>query len=241
MQSVSFELAPLVARLEGMADAKYRDFHSSLVPGMGVRLLGVRVPQLRAIARELLRGDWRGFLEASRCADLYELRLLHAFVLGGAKCPIEEKIALTDAFLPHVENWAVCDGLCSTFKPRAGDREALFPFVLACADSEVEFRKRFGLVMLFSYFAEGPWGDATVAAYRRFAHPGYYARMGAAWGLATLWLSRREAALAILKDGVWDAFTHNKAIQKLRESYRVSDEDKALVQTLRRKAVKSDE
>ena len=241
MQSASFDLEPLTARLEAMADAKYRDFHASLVPDMRVRFLGVRVPALRAIAKELLRGDWRGFLEASRESALYELRLLHAFVLGGAKCPIGEKIALADAFLPYVDNWAVCDGLCASFKPRAGEREALFPFALACADSDIEFRKRFGLVMLFSCFAEDPWAGQTLAAYRRFAHPGYYARMGAAWGLATLWLTQRDAALAILEDGVWDDFTHNKAIQKLRESWRVSDADKALLATLRRKAARRHE
>ncbi len=232
------DMAALVRRLEGLADAKYREFHRSLVPDMTVGFLGVRVPALRAVAREILRGDWRGFLEASRDCPLYEARLLYAFVLGGAKCPIEEKIALADAFLPRVDNWAVCDGLCSAFKPRAGEREALFPFAVACAESDVEFRKRFGLVMLMEYFADAPWAGATLAVYRRFSHPGYYARMGAAWGLATLWLKQRPAALALLQDGVWDDFTHNKAIQKLRESDRISAEDKALVATLRRKAAK---
>ena len=236
-----FDMQALIARLEGLADAQYRAFHASLVPDMATGFLGVRVPALRAIARELARGDWRGFLEASRAYPLYEARLLHAFVLGGAKCPIEEKIALTEAFLPMVDNWAVCDGLCSSFKPRQGEREALFPFVEQCAQSDIEFRKRFGLVMLMSYFGDDPFGERTMAVYRRFEHPGYYARMGAAWGLATLWLKQRDAALSILRDGVWDEWTHNKAIQKLRESYRVSDEDKALAQGLRRKAAKRHE
>ena len=237
----AYDMPALVSRLEGLADAKYRSFHAGLVPDMSTGFLGVRVPALRAMAKELLRGDWRAFLEASRDYPLYEIRLLHAFVLGGAKCPIEEKIRLTEAFLPHVDNWAVCDGLCSTFKPRAGEREALFAFAADCAQSEIEFRKRFGLVMLMSYFGDDPWGERTMAIYRDFSHPGYYARMGAAWGLATLWLKQRAAALSILEDGVWDEWTHNKAIQKLRESLRVPDEDKALAMSLRRKAAKSHE
>ena len=158
------------------------------------------------------------------------------FVLGGAKCPIREKLALVDAFLPFVDNWAVCDGLCSTFKPRANEADAVFDFACACAESDVEFRKRFGLIMLMSYYHEPPRVDRVMEIYRGFAHPGYYARMGAAWGLATLFLYRREAALDILKSGAWDAFTHNKAIQKLRESYRVPDDDKRMLLALRRKA-----
>ncbi len=236
-----YDMPVLVQRLEGLADGKYRDFHASLVPDMATGFLGVRVPALRAISKEILRGDWRAFLEASRAYPLYEARLLHAYVLGGARCPIEEKLELVDAFLPMVDNWAVCDGLCSAFKPRTGEREALFPFVVRCADSDIEFRKRFGLVMLMSYFGDDPFGGETMAVYRRFAHPGYYARMGAAWGLATLWLKQRDAALAILRDGAWDEWTHNKAIQKLKESWRISGEDKSLAQGLRRKAAKSHE
>ena len=240
MQSAPYDTNALVARLEGLADAPYRAFTDGLVPG-AEQALGVRVPKLRAVAKELLAGDWRAFLEASREHPVYEVKLLHAYVLGGARCPIDEKLGLTDAFLPHIGNWAVCDGFCSTFKPRRGEQEAVFEFVLGCAASDTEFRKRFGLVMLMSRFHDAPWAEGTMAAYRAFSHPGYYARMGAAWGLATLYLYQREAALAILTEGLWDDFTHNKAIQKLRESYRVSDADKAMLLTLRRKAAKADE
>lgn len=236
-----FDMDALVAGLAALADEKYRDFNQSLVPGVDMHALGVRVPALRALARELLKGDWRGFLEASRSHPLYEARMLHAMVLGGARCPVVEKLALTDAFLPWVDNWAVCDTFCSSFKPRKGEEEAVFAFVRDCAGSDIEFRKRFGLVMLMSRFHDDPWGPKTMEIYRGFSHPGYYARMGAAWGLATLFLYQREAALAILVEGLWDGFTHNKAIQKLRESYRVSDADKQMLLTLRRKAVKGDE
>ena len=240
MQNAPYDIEALVARLEGLADAPYRAFTDGLVPG-AERTLGVRVPKLRAMAKELQAGDWRAFLGASREHPLYEVRLLHAYVLGGARCAIDEKLALADAFLPQVDNWAVCDGFCSSFKPRRGEHGALFGFVLGCAGSDLEFRKRFGLVMLMSYFHDDPWAEGTMAAYRAFSHPGYYARMGAAWGLATLFLYQREASLAILTEGLWDDFTHNKAIQKLRESYRVPDEDKRMLLALRRKAAKADE
>ena len=228
------ELNRLIERLEALADPKYRDFSASLDPGMG-RTLGVRLPILRGISRELAKGDWCGFLDASRSSDLYELRLLYAMTLGGCRCPVEEKIALTEAFLPFVNGWSVCDALVSSYKPRPADKPALFDYVCACALSDGEFRKRFGLIMLMDYYREAEWADQVLEVYRQFRHEGYYARMGAAWGLATLFLTHREGSLAILRDGIWDGFTHNKAIQKIKESYRVSAADKALVDGLRRK------
>lgn len=235
-----YDLQPLLARLNGQRDEKYAEFTSGTIPGTEGSMLGVRMPALRLIAKEIIRtDDWRGFLEASRSHPVFEIRMLHAMVLGGARCDIAEKIALTDAFLPGVSDWGICDALCSSFKPRKCEREALFSFVRDCAESDIEFRKRFGLVMLMSYFREEPWLPQVMAVYRGFHHEGYYARMGAAWGLATLWLYDREGALAILRENLWDDFTHNKAIQKLRESYRISDADKALAQSLRRKKGKS--
>lgn len=235
MHMRDFDMVALIAELSPLADEKYRDFNLSLTPGVDLPALGIRVPLLRVRAKALLKGDWRGFLEASRDYPLFEARMLHAVVLGGAKCPVDEKLALVDRFLPTVDNWAVCDALCSSFKPRPAEREAVFGFACRCAGSDIEFRKRFGLVMLMSCYRQPPEVERVMAIYRGFSHPGYYARMGAAWGLATLYLFRREDALAILRDNVWDPFTHNKAIQKLRESFRVSEADKRMLAGLRRR------
>ena len=212
MQAPPFDTDALVKRLAALSDGGYRDFSAALIPGSDTAMLGVRVPKLRSVAKELLKGDWRAFLEASRDSQIYD-----------------------------IDNWAVCDGFCSSYRVKNDEKDALFAFVKACAESDIEFRKRFGLIMLMSYFHDAPYLDGTMAVYRGFAHPDYYARMGAAWGLATLYLHAPEAALAILKENLWDDFTHNKAIQKLRESYRVSDEDKAMLMTLRRKVEKRHE
>ena len=231
----AYDMDALMARLAGLGDAGYAEFNQSLIPGGQGPAFGVRVPLLRSIAKEIIKSeDWRAFLDESRESPVYELRLLHGMVLGGAKCPIDEKLAYTDAFLPHVDSWAVCDGFCTSFKPKAKEMGPVYDFVRSCALSDETFRKRFGLVMLMSRFHNEPWIHGTMEVYRGFRHPEYYARMAAAWGLATLWLSAREACLSILEENLWDEFTHNKAIQKLCESLRVSDSDKALVRTLRR-------
>lgn len=232
-----YDASPILEKLKAMADPAYRDLNDGLTPGYGGTMLGVRLPNLRALGKEICKGDWRGFLEASRGHELFEMRMLHGIVLGGAKCPIDERIGYIDAFLPCIDNWGVCDTLCSSLKPKEAERDALYEFACRCAESDVEFRKRFGLVILMGgAYAREPYLKRTLAIYRGFSHPGYYARMGAAWGLATLYLSAKDGVLDILKSGVLDDFTHNKSIQKIQESYRVSPEDKDAARALRRKA-----
>ena len=229
-----YDMDALVARLRGMGDAAYADFNAGLVPGIEGNALGVRMPALRSLAREIAKDDWRDFLEKSRSHPIYEVRMLHGMVLGVAKCDIQEKIRLTDAFIPYIDNWAVCDGYISSLKLKGGDREPMFDYACACAGSDIEYRNRFGMVTLMRHYGDAEHIGKVLEVYRGFHHDGYYARMGAAWGLATLWLSDRAGCLAILEENLWDEYTHNKAIQKLCESRRVSDEDKALARSLTR-------
>ena len=228
-----YDMDALMARLAGLGDAGYAEFNQSLIPGEKGPAFGVRVPLLRGIAREIVHSDdWRSFLSASRAHPVFELRMLHGMVLGSAKCPIDEKLSCADAFLPHVNNWAVCDGFCTSFRPRAKEMGPVYDFVRACALSDDTYRKRFGLVMLMSRYRDAAHLDRVMDVYRGFGHPDYYARMAAAWGLATLYLSRPDDVLSILESGALDDFTHNKTLQKLRESYRVSDADKAMLKSL---------
>lgn len=239
MTDAAFDLDALLARLRAEADPAYREFTLRLLPGLPEEMLGVRAPALRAVAKELCAGDWRGFLEAGGTLPVHEVRLLHAMVLGRAKCPVEERIARVDAFLPLVDNWAVCDTLCTGLKPKPAERDALFAFCRACAASEEEYRKRFGLVTLMSAFREEPYIDRVLDVYRGFRHPGYYARMGAAWGLATLYPLRRDAVLELLRGDALDDFTHRMTIRKIVESWRVAPEDRQLARALRRGRAKT--
>lgn len=97
-----------------MADPGYRDFHAALVPGVG-NIIGIRLPLLRGIARQIARGDWRTFLAAD---DLlyYEERMLQGLVIGYAKCTPGEKLEHVARFVPKIDNWAVCDCFCWRLK-----------------------------------------------------------------------------------------------------------------------------
>ena len=229
-----YDLHPLLRELEARADERYRSFNESLTPGAENRSIGVRMPVLRATARAILRDDPEDFLTASLNSGVHELRLLHAIVLAQYKCAFEDRIARLAAFVPTIDNWAVCDTLCNDLKPRPEQLDALLDFIRECLNSGREFEVRFGCVMLMLYYHGDDRIDETLRLYAGFRHDGYYARMGAAWGLSMLFVFQRAQTLHFLQTDALDRFTHNTAIRKCIESRQITDSDKQLLRALRR-------
>ena len=225
------DYAALLARLRVSGDEKYRVFNESLMPGTA-NTYGVRAPVLRAIARDLLSRDWRGFLDAAR-DDTHEEILLQGLVVAGAPCELPEKLVLLRAFIPKIHNWAVCDMTAASCKWRASDLSAVWDLLEPDLTAPEEFRVRFAAVLLLDYFWDDAWIDRALAAYRRVTHSGYYVTMALAWGLSVFFVKQREKTLPLLEQRVFSPAVHNKAIQKCRESFRVSEADKAYLQTLK--------
>lgn len=222
----------LYQALASVSDEKYRDFNRRLIPGVGP-MLGVRMPHLRAIARQITAGDWRAFL--NNCTGRYhEARLLQAMVIGSAPCGEEERLALVRDFVPQIDNWAVCDCFCGELKAARRQPEPYFDLACAFAGSGQEYEMRFAAVLLLCHFVNDAYIDAVLALYGGMRHAGYYLKMAVAWGLSVCYVQYPQKTLALLESTQLDDFTHNKAIQKCRESLRVSPEDKAMLQTLRR-------
>ncbi len=108
-----------------LADTRYRDFSATLTPGAG-KMIGVRIPQLRAMAREIARGDWRTWLEEAE-DEYFEEKMLRGMVISYAKCPPEEKLQWTGRFVPTIDNWAVCDCFC--WRLKAAERGPMWRFI----------------------------------------------------------------------------------------------------------------
>ena len=225
--------AKLLDRLEALRDEKYRVFNEKLIPGAG-KTYGVRMPLLRGVARELTKGDWRGFITVSKPAT-HEETLLRAMVIAGAKTDISEKLIYVKRFLSEINNWAVCDGFCSSFKDAAKNRARVREFISDLLSSGEEFILRFAAIMLMEYFITEEYIESTLDALKNIRHPGYYVKMGVAWALSVCYVKFPEPTRAVLQRNELDAYTHNKTIQKIRESYRVSNEDKAALNLLKRK------
>lgn len=227
-------LEAILAELSSLADEKYRRFNESLTPGTEEKSIGVRMGPLRKIAHRILSENPIEFLDISLSHEVHEVRLLHAIVLAKSNESIETKLKRLQDFVPTIDNWAVCDLLCNDLKPSGAFLNLLLPLLQKYAQSDQQFEVRFAYVMLMLYCRTPAHIDKTFSLYARFHHEGYYARMGVAWGLSYLYVDYPERTIEFLKTHTLDPFTHNKTIQKIIESLRVSDAEKQLLRTLRR-------
>ncbi len=232
-QYTAADHAALIGRLHDLAEQRLAEFHKKLIPGGGV-ILGVKMPALHKIAKEICRADWRGFLRLSS-GDTHEETMLRGIVIGSARCSIDERFELLRGFIPSIRNWAACDMVCSSVSLKAPDRDEMWRFILPYTSSPSEFEQRFALVMMLGEFLREPYFGDVLRIYKEVSHEGYYVRMAAAWGLAEAYLRFPSEVKALLESGHPVQFIQNKTIQKICESRRVSAEEKALLRVFKRR------
>ncbi len=220
--------------LREMADEKYREFHSRLIPGVESIFYGVRVPALRKLARQLVKGDWRGFVELTKDSSVYEFNMLCGMVCALAKCDFEEKLEYVKKFIPSIDNWAVCDIVCGDLKDVKNNRERMYEFVLPYLKSQNEYEVRFAVVILMQYFVIDEYINDVLKNYDDIRHKGYYVKMAVAWGISICYVKYRNITLEYLASCNLDDFTYNKSVQKMIESFRVSREDKEMLRSMKR-------
>ena len=219
-------------KLFALQDTAYRDFTLPLLPELQPeRMIGVRMPAMRALAKELYRtGEYEDFLVSLPHA-YHEENCLHAFLIGEIR-DFDRCIKETERFLPFIDNWAVCD----TLKPKCfrKNRAALLARIRAWLASDETYTLRFGVEMLMSHFLDEDFRPEYLDRVAAVQSEEYYVRMMVAWYFATALAKQYEAALPVLEQGRLQRWTHNKTIRKAVESFRVSDEHKQYLKTLRR-------
>lgn len=218
-------------QLLAMADPAYRDFNASLIPGIGPSI-GIRIPRLRELARQIARGDtWR---DVVRCDDApyHEERLLQGMVIGYARCPIDEKLEWVARFVPKITNWALCDCFC--WKLRPAERDPMWRFIQPYFTSPHEFEMRFAVVMSTANFIDEEHLEALLRHLADVRHEGYYARMGVAWAVSVAFVRFPERMRRWLADDCpLDEWTFRMSCRKILESLRTGEADKTFIRTLR--------
>ncbi len=222
------------AQLEQYAEPAYRDFSAKLIPGCD-EMLGIRLPTLRRIAKEIARGDWRHFL-AEAGEGCYEEVMLQGMVLGCVAADAQELLGYVAAFLPKITNWSVCDSFCAGFRLAEREPEAVWAFFAPLFQSEQTYEARAAVVMALTHFLTPDYLDDVLARLETVRHEDRYVKMAVAWALSVAFVKDRGKTLAALQQGAWDDWTYNKAIAKCIESRRVSDGDKAMLRAMRRTA-----
>lgn len=224
-------MSRITERLFSHADEAYRQFQIPLIPTVDrSRVIGVRTPILRKLARELAGTEEAEVFLRDLPHAYYEENNLHAFLVEQIR-DYDACIAAIDAFLPYVDNWSTCDG----WSPKVLKKhpEELLNKIRQWMASDRPYTVRFGIGMLQRHFLDDrfcPEYLAWVAAIRRDE---YYVRMMIAWFFATALAKQYEAAFPYVQEYRLPEWTHNKAIQKAVESYRVSPEHKMQLKNYR--------
>lgn len=223
--------AAIREQLELLAEEKYRSFSSKLTPGKD-NILGVRLPLLRKMAKEILKGNWRSYLKDATENSMEEV-LLQGMVIGGCKTDIEEKLKLAEGFIPKIDCWPVCDSFCGGLKIAQTHKEQVWDFIQPYLLSDKEYFIRFGVVMLLHYLT-AEYAPLAFSHFDRIKHEGYYVKMAVAWVLSMYYVHVPELTLKYLKNNQLDDFTFQKALQKIVESLRVSNEEKDMIRSMKK-------
>ena len=214
-----------------MRDEKFRDFTSKLIPNIDKELIiGVRVPDIRRLAKSLSEEERKKFISGLP-HKYHEENMLHGVMLQLIKNDIGEVITETEKFLPYIDNWAVCDISQSKLLERYPD--VVFGKVSEWAKSEKTYTVRFAIDVLLQFFLDENFTPEVFALAKSIVSDEYYVNMALAWFWSFALIKRYEETLPIIESERLPAFVHNKAIQKARESYRISDERKQYLNTLK--------
>ncbi len=226
------EICTLITeRLNELKDDKYRDFHSRLIPTISYdTILGVRLPALRKLAKELAkRPDVDGFLSALP-HTYYDENTLHAVLLCGVK-DFDCAVKLVETFLPYVDNWATCDTLAPKVFAKNTDR--LMTHVDGWLKSGHTYTVRFGVKSLMTYYLDEHFAIEQAENVAAIRSEEYYVNMMKAWYFATALAKQYDSVLPIIIEQRLDKWSHNKAIQKAIESYRITPEQKTYLRSLK--------
>ena len=221
----------ILKKLYALQDITYRDFQGKLLPTVDPKtIIGVRTPDLRKLAKELAKQDDIVTFLDTLPHTCFDENQLHAFILSELK-DYDRCITLVDRFLPYVDNWATSDQLSpKCFKKH---RQALLPYIERWIDSGETYPVRFGVGMLMQHYLDEAFDSRYLQIVADIRSEAYYVNMMRAWYFATALAKQYEAALPYLEQRRLDPWTHQKAIQKAVESYRVSAAQKQYLKTLR--------
>ncbi len=230
-------------QLEEAAEAEYREFSAKLLPGV-TNILGVRLPKLRKMAKQISKQDAQEFLEQMHqicnqnvCVTesiYFEEKMLYGLVIGYANMDFDGRQTWLDRLVPVMDNWSVCDSCCVTYKWMRMQPDDWWEYVRRWALSDTEFGIRFGLVSMLDHFVDQTYLEQIFAVCSQICHQGYYVKMAQAWLISMCFAEFPQQTYLFLQEGRMEDFTHNKSIQKTCESYRVTNEWKEKIRRLRK-------
>lgn len=221
-----------------LAEPSYQLFSSKLLPGTE-RIAGVRLPLLRKLVKQQIKQDWKAYLEevfGSEEEELFEEIMFQGMLIGYAPLNLEERFFYLERFLPKIDNWSVCDSVCTTMKFAKEYPKETWDFLQKHVHSDAEYRIRFAVVMYINYFIREEYFKKVLKELNEIDHPAYYVKMAVAWAVSMCYVFNTEETEKFLGTCKLDDFTYNKAIQKIIESRQVDRKEKEKIKEWKRKS-----
>lgn len=219
--------------LKSIKEDKYREFHSKLCQNSKYEILGIRLPILRKIAAKISKTDIDDFISL-QTNKYYEEVMILGLVITSIK---DEKTfdKYFELFIPLIDNWAICDSFCTSIKTIVKKNpKKYYKIAKKLSLSKKEFTSRVGLIIIFDNFKEKEYLNETIDLLNKITLDKYYTNMAEAWLICELYIYYPQEIIEFLKDNKLNKFTQNKAISKIRDSYRVEKEEKDFLNTLKK-------
>lgn len=205
------------------------------ISGIKRTKFGISIPELRKFARYIAKNDYKVFIEQNDNSS-FELKLLHAFVIGYINDNIDNLLKYFEDFIPFVDDWAINDSLCQNFRIARKYQEKVWQFLMKYKESKKEFESRIVAVIMLSHYLNDEYIDRVIEVLDSLNTDDYYSQMGVAWAVATIMGKYPKKCFDYLKydNCNLDRVTYNKSLQKIRESLKVSDEIKQKTKLMRK-------
>ncbi|RHS83636.1 DNA alkylation repair protein [Clostridium sp. AM42-4] len=218
-------------RLFALQDEKYGDFQSKLIPGLPrEQVIGIRMPAMKKLAKELVNGEETNDFLKQLPHTYYDENVLHALLIASIK-DYDACMEALETFLPYIDNWAVCD--CLSPKVFQKHKTELLEKIKLWIPAEHPYICRFGMGMLMRWFLDDDFCQEYLELPAAVRSEEYYVNMMTAWFFATALAKQWDAAIPYLEQNRLNPWTHNKTIQKARESYRITPGQKEYLKTLK--------
>lgn len=207
-------------------DLKYKEFNDKIVNQNVYPTIGIRIPTLRKLAKEVAKNDYLSYINSKH--TYYEEYLIHGLIIGYIKIPFKDKLNLLDKYIPSIHDWASVDIPVSNLKDFKKNQEEGYNYILKLLKGN-DWSIRFGLILLLDYYINDDYIDNIIDITLNIKNDSYYVTMARAWLLATVYIKYSDKVYKLLKEKSLPKDVHNKTISKICESYRVSEKlkDKA--------------
>lgn len=219
--------------LDSLSEEKYKRFHQSLVLD-GKPIRGIRTPLLKYLAKEIVKGDFKSFLELNKMSS-YEEIILYGLVVSNSKIPFLEQLAYLDYFISYIDNWAINDIVCGSLKSFKKYQNEGFIAIKKYLNDSNPWSIRFGLVLLLGYYINDNYINEVLDIANNITSSDYYVKMANSWLISICYIKYKEETALFLRNTKIDNWTYNKAISKMCDSKRVGEADKTYLKSIKKK------